>query len=364
MSYKEMKIRRIINASGRMSILGVSTLSPKVLEAMKEGGERYFVMSELHEEAGRVLASYFKTEAAYVVNSASAGIVLSVAGCIARDNLAWQRDVLRHPDLAREVVLMKGHNVDYGAPVETMVELGGGIVREAGYANGCSLEDIGASFTDETVAFLYIKSHHTVQKNMPSLGDIQRVCEKHGVPLIVDAAAEDDLTIYSGLADLVIYSGSKALEGPTSGVVAGKAPLIAAIKAHAAGIGRAMKIGKEAIFGLVQAVADYADKSFPKEEQLKVLDGLKPIGELAGVTVKIVQDEAGREIFRARVMIDESEAPFTALEVVDKLAEGEPAIFTRDYHANVGHIDLDARPLLPGDAEAIVQKFQEIWRQA
>jgi len=88
------------------------------------------------------------------------------------------------------------------------------------------------------------------------------------------------------------------------------------------------------------------------------LEKLEPIDDLAGVSVKIVQNEVGRETFRARVQIDETGASFTALEIIDMLAEGEPAIFTRDYHANVGHFDIAARPLLPGDTEA----YEEIAR--
>ncbi|MGO0807149.1 hypothetical protein ACTPEF_24595, partial [Clostridioides difficile] len=42
------------------------------------------------------------------------------------------------------------------------------------------------------------------------------------LPLIVDAAAEEDLNVYYELgADLVIYSGAKAIEGPSSGLVIG-----------------------------------------------------------------------------------------------------------------------------------------------
>ena len=53
--------------------------------------------------------------------------------------------------------------------------------------------------------------------------------KKHGkwrkannVPLIVDAAAEEDIQKYVKYSDLAIYSGSKAIEGPTSGIVGGK----------------------------------------------------------------------------------------------------------------------------------------------
>ena len=43
----------------------------------------------------------------------------------------------------------------------------------------------------------------------------------NNVPLIVDAAAEEDIQKYVKYSDLAIYSGSKAIEGPTSGIVGG-----------------------------------------------------------------------------------------------------------------------------------------------
>ena len=40
------------------------------------------------------------------------------------------------------------------------------------------------------------------------------MARKHNLPLIVDAAAEEDLMCYYQMgADLVIYSGAKAIEG-------------------------------------------------------------------------------------------------------------------------------------------------------
>src|SRR5699024_11626066 len=64
---------------------------------------------------------------------------------------------------------------------------------------------------------------------------------------------------YTNLADIVIISGAKALNGPTSGIIAGKKDLITAVRAHQFGIGRAMKVGKEAVLGLVRAVEEYPD---------------------------------------------------------------------------------------------------------
>ncbi|CCK15981.1 L-seryl-tRNA(Sec) selenium transferase-related protein [Cronobacter universalis NCTC 9529] len=76
--------------------------------------------------------------------------------------------------------------------------------------------------------------------------------------MIVDAAAEEDLqAYYRAGADLVIYSGAKAIEGPSSGLVIGKTQYVEWVKRQANGIGRAMKVGKEGILGLTSAIEHY-----------------------------------------------------------------------------------------------------------
>ena len=55
---------------------------------------------------------------------------------------------------------------------------------------------------------------------MLGVAEAAEVARRRKVPLIVDAAAEEDLRLYYQQgADLVIYSGAKAIEGPTSGLV-------------------------------------------------------------------------------------------------------------------------------------------------
>src|SRR5699024_4489659 len=151
-----------------------------------------------------------------------------------------------------EIIMLKGHNVQYGAPIGTMVALGGGRLTEVGYANEGKKEHIADAVSNETSAILYVKSHHAVQKNMISVEDAWEVAQAKNIPLIVDAAAEGDLQKYAQISDLVIYSGSKAIEGPTSGIVAGKAAYIDWVQTQLNYIGRGMKVGKESMFGLLQ----------------------------------------------------------------------------------------------------------------
>ena len=132
---------------------------------------------------------------------------------------------------------------------------------EAGYANECSPAQLAAAIHANTAAILYIKSHHCVQKSILSVAEAAEVAKAHGIPLIVDAAAEEDLRLYYNQgADLVIYSGAKAIEGPTSGLVLGRRQYVEWVKQQAGGIGRAMKVGKEGILGLTHAIERYLAK--------------------------------------------------------------------------------------------------------
>ena len=48
---------------------------------------------------------------------------------------------------------------------------------------------------------------------MISVEEAWEVARRNNVPLIVDAAAEEDIQKYVKYSDLAIYSGSKAIEG-------------------------------------------------------------------------------------------------------------------------------------------------------
>src|SRR5699024_12417008 len=98
-----------------------------------------------------------------------------------------------------------------------MIGVGGGKAVEAGYANMCTREHIEELITDNTAAILYIKSHHTVQKSMLTVEEAAQITHKHELPLIVDAAEEQDGHInFKGGEELVIYRGAKAFEGHSS----------------------------------------------------------------------------------------------------------------------------------------------------
>ncbi|WP_165002858.1 MULTISPECIES: DgaE family pyridoxal phosphate-dependent ammonia lyase [unclassified Enterococcus] len=359
-SYEKFDLKEVINASGRMTILGVSTVSEKVLEAQRFGGEHFFEMDELSRQVGAYLAKLLAVEDVQIVSSASAGIAQSIAAVIGKGDLKHLYHPYSEKIQKKEIILPKGHNVDYGTTVELMVQQGGGQVIEAGYANMCTPEHIEMALTENTAAILYIKSHHTVQKSMLSVAEAVQIAKKLGVPLIVDAAAEEDLLKYTKQgADLVIYSGAKAIEGPSAGMVIGKEPYVSWVRLQSKGIGRAMKIGKENILGFAQAVEDYLAKESESGQEMK--DRLQPfieqLNQISGLNASIVQDGAGREIYRASVRISGGK---TAHQVITELKEKDPAIYTREYQANNGIIEFDIRSVNQKEMKKIVARLNEI----
>ena len=362
--YEEIGLRRVINASGRVTILGVSAISDKVAAAAVAGGQSYVVIEELIDKAGEIISSYTGAQDSCVTSCASAAIALTVAGLISKGKKSI---VDRLPDssgLPNEIVLQKGHSIDYGAPMPTMIRLGGGVPVEAGTANEVVPEDIEEAITDKTVALLYVKSHHCVQKGMVDIATMMEIAERHNLPFMIDAAAEEDFRKYIGMgADLVFYSGAKALEATTSGFVTGKKEYISYVKKQYKGIGRAMKIGKEGIMGLLTALEQYENKDHEKEvaENIKKAAYLcEEINRITGLKAEQIQDEAGRAIYRARMTLDPSYQGLSMREIQSALQSGNPMVYCRAEFLNLGKLDFDPRPLGEGDKELIIERLKEI----
>lgn len=363
--YQEIGLKRVVNASGRVTVLGVSTYSDRVAKASVEGGQSYVVIEDLMTRAGELISKHTGAEMSCVASCASAAIALTVAGLVTKGRYT---DMMRLPDssgLANQVVLQKGHSVNYGAPIPTMIRLGGGVPVEVGQANEVHPEDIEEAINDQTIALLYVKSHHCVQKGMVDIETMRDIAHAHGLPFMMDCAAEEDFRKYIAMgADIVCYSGAKALEATTSGFVTGKREYVENVQKQYHGIGRAMKVGKEQIVGLLAALDQYDTRDHEAEVSANVakVDWLvEEVNKIAGLHAEKIQDEAGRAIFRCRVTFDPSCAPALSMEQVnEQLRGGDPVVWARTEFLNLGKIDFDPRPMGEGDKELIVKRLKEI----
>ena len=363
--YTEIGLKRVVNASGRVTVLGVSTFSDRVAEAAREGGQSYVVIEDLMTRAGELISKHTGAEASCPTSCASAAIALTTAALVSRGRYT---DMMRLPDstgLANQIVLQKGHSINFGAPIPTMIRLGGGVPVEVGQANEVHPEDIEESINEKTIALLYVKSHHSVQKGMVSIETMRDIAHAHGLPFVMDCAAEEDFRKYIALgADVVCYSGAKALEATTSGFVTGRRDIIQNVQKQYHGIGRAMKVGKEQIMGLLAALDQYDERDHEAEVAANVakVDWLvEHVNAIDGLCAEKIQDEAGRAIFRCRVTFDPACAPAFDMEHVNaQLRGGDPIIWARTEFLNLGKIDFDPRPMGEGDKELIVKRLSEI----
>ena len=360
--FEQLHIPRVINASGRMTALGVNTLSDDVLESMATGGRNYMEIDQMQRTVGRQIADLIGADDAMITTGAAAGVALMVAACIAGGELTRIQALPDPQGQPHEILIQSGHQVNFGAEVVQLIRMAGGMPHPVGAVNSVADAHLTGAMSPHVAAFLFVQSHHSVQKGTLSLARSIEICREFGVPVLVDAAAEEDLPHYvtSG-ADLVTFSGGKAIGGPTSGIVAGRADLVEACRAQNAGIGRPMKVGKEALAGLYTAVQAYMQRDHAAEQQRcsamvdALLAGFNPVAK----TQRLI-DEAGRGIERAGIVLE----PQQAQEFVTFLRQGSPPIYPRTHLLNMGIVAFDPRPLADGAVAIIVDRVHDYFAQA
>lgn len=358
--YQRLGLKRVINACGKMTILGVSAVSPEVMAATAEAAGAFVEIDALVERTGELVSAHTGAQDSYITSCASAGIAIAVAAVITRgepDRVAMMPD---STGMANEILILRGHNIDYGAPITSAIRLGGGRVVEVGQSNLAARWQLEKAVSERTAALLFVKSHHSVQKGMLTLEDFVAVAKQFQLPLIVDAAAEEDLHQYIARgADMVIYSGAKAFNAPTSGFITGGREWIRCCKAQHHGIARAMKIGKENMVGLVKALELYGE-GIANMTPEKLASTVEAISALRGFSAEIEQDEAGREIWRVQVRVHPDILGIDARQVEAMLRTGDIAIYTRRYFLHQGVFSIDPRTLDHHDLTTIVERLAQI----
>lgn len=351
--FARLSVPTVINAAGKMTALGGSAQSTTIAAAQAEAAGAHVDLDRLRRAAGARVAALCGAEAGCVTTGAAAGICISVAAVLTgtdRKRIAAIPDLIDGP---REVLMQSGHDVNFGATVEQMVRLGGGRPVIAGTREAVMREDLEGAIGPGTACLLYVQSHHCVQERRVPLSVMIELAHGSGLPLIVDAAAEEDLQAYVAAgADLVTYSGGKAIGGPTSGFIVGRADLIEACELQGYGIARPMKVGKEQIMGLMAALDAY-----PLPDGWRsVLDNLfAALAALPGLRVSRVPDRAGRSI--ERVGVAPGDRPFDPAALARFLAAGEPSIRTRNHQLGEGVVLFDPRELREAHVPVIAARI-------
>jgi D-glucosaminate-6-phosphate ammonia-lyase len=351
-----LDVRRVINAAGKLTALGGSAQRQAVADAQARAARAHVDLGELRRAAGHRVAEITGAEAASITTGAAAGIAIGVAACITGTDIQRIRRIPDTAGLSNHVVLQAGHDVDFGAPVVQMIRVGGGVPVLVGTRDAVTETELDAALraTPAPAALLYVQSHHCIQERRVPLEVCVQRAHAAGVDVIVDAAAEEDLSSYVARgADLVTYSGGKAIGGPTCGFIAGRAPLIEACEQQQRGIARAMKVGKEQIAGLIAALDAYDSANAKRHDAAVVAALLAGLRGVPNLDVFVRADEAGRPI--ERVAVRHHGGVDAMKRLVKFLEHAEPSIRTRNHQLKNGFIQLDPREIELGDAAVVTR---------
>ena len=351
-------------------------MPPEVVAAMADASKHFVDIIELQKRVGEEIAKLTHNEAAYVSCGAAAALTLSTAACITgldptkREKLPLSlppgRCGFQPHTMKSEVIVHRHGRVGYDFAVRQV----GVTFVEIGDENGTKTDELENAITEKTAAIFYFANPSREHLWVPYEAAIA-IAKKHGVPLIVDAAAQlpppENLWRFTQMgADLALFSGGKGLCGPqSSGLIVGNGSLIEAIAFNGPPhpfIGRGMKVGKEELIGLLAAVEwyvgqDHAELQQSYENQVAYYDEV--FADIQGVTVhRSFPSEAGQPMPRTEIRFDEEQLGITRNEILQQLAEGEPSIDIAGAGAN--GVLINGQTLMPGEVEIIAQRLKEI----
>jgi D-glucosaminate-6-phosphate ammonia-lyase len=371
--YEQLGLQAIINASGAVTRLGGAPMPEPVLAAFQEAAAETVPLDLLQGAASRIIAELTEAEAGLVTAGAAAGLTLGAAAILARQDLGRMERLPFTDGFPNELVVAREHRNGY----DHAVSAAGARLVEVGFhesVSGAGMRRVetweyAAAFGPRTAGVLYVMT----AGSRPPLEEVVRRAHAHHLPVLVDAAAElppraNLKAIVVTGADLVVFSGGKAIRGPqATGILCGRRDLVGSaalqmldIDEHAElweppaelidrerldgiprqGIGRGFKVSNEQFVALLVAL-----RMFVRGDYDELLAGytnrLALIAKtLASAAARCTLLEAPPECLPLlEIAVDEKSLGRTAVEVCGRLRAGSPPCY-------VGHWSLDEGKLI------------------
>lgn len=361
--YRRLGLRPVINARGSHTRLGGSLMPPEVVEAMREASGSYIVLEELQAKASEVIAKATGAEAGMVTGGAAAGLIQGTAACIAGTNPANIELLPITTGMKSQAVMHRAHRNGY----DHSVRAAGATIVEAGYGHGTIPYQLEEAITDQTALVLYVMAPWAAKGALP----LRQTCEiahRHGVPVMVDAAAmlppAENLTrVIADGADLVVYSGGKGINGPqSSGILAGRADLIRAAQLNGSpnhSVGRPAKAAKEDIVGLIVALERFVKLDHDAElaRCKKMAEYMVArLGDFPGIEAVYRHDGYEHPMPRVELIIDRDETGIDANELLVALENGEPRVFVIAWNgptASPNNLTINTHTMKAGEEEIV-----------
>ena len=386
--YATLGVKTLINAKGPATRLSGGIMRAEVASAMAEASQACVDIAELQAAASRVIAEVTGAEAGYVASGASACLLIGAAACMT--GLDPGR-MARLPDplgMKNECVMVRSQRNFYDHAIRAagmkIIEVGlpdryaGAGVRDA------EAWEIDDAINERTAAVFYVAD----SQSRPPLKEVTAVAHAQGVPVIVDAAAQlppqaNLRRFISEGADLVAFSGGKALGGPqASGILAGRRDLVMAAAlqhldldvfwdmwepppslidkgrlkgAPQHGIGRSCKAGKEEIVGLLTALRLFIAEGDAARHARWLTDCEIIATALKGHQVMVTGREDTAQV--PSVEITPDPARITAAALCLALQHGDPSIAVDPAGRDRGVVTVNPMCLKPGEAEIVGRRI-------
>lgn len=363
-------VRPVINAAGTLTRLGGVLMDPEVVAAMAEAARHFIDMEDAQARVGARTATLLGVPAAHVCAGASAGIVVATAACLTGDDPARIAALPAVTGPRREVIVHRSHRNDY----DRAVRVAGAELVEIGNAGHTSLRELDSVIGPATAAILLFEAF--AGPASLSLSEVVAVARRHGVPVIVDAAAElpplrNLAHFLEAGADLAIFSGGKDIGGPqTTGLLVGRPDLVRAAAMNAsphASVGRSMKVGKEELAGFLRAIEIYVARDHGQRlveweaqvaHMVAALEGIPSIRVFRKCPV-----EGGirpAHIPRAYVAFEGGSPAILRSRAVDRLWRHDPPIAVGEWE---GGLALNPQTLGAGEERVVGRALAAILRE-
>lgn len=361
--YTRIGVRPFINMTATYTINGGAPMLPEVKQAMEDASQWAVNLDELMEKAGARVAELLQAESAIISCGCAAALAQATAACVAGGDPEKMKRLPDTTGMRNEVLIARQSRNDYDhayrIPGAKLVEYD-------------TREQFFAALGHRTALVVVLGTGEAAGKMR--LEEIAEAAHKLNVPVIVDAAAELPLRpnpFLSRGADLVAYSGGKIMRGPQSaGMLLGRKDLVRAAWWNAAphhALGRAMKVSKEEIVGMVTAVEMFVGKRNLESEYETWRTWYKAISEeitkIPGVTTKMVPPKGASPFPVMDVSWDPKLVPIMGEAVHEKLLNGEPRIMSHAGGEATNFV-IRAVAMRPEHPPIVGKRLSQIFREA
>jgi D-glucosaminate-6-phosphate ammonia-lyase len=394
--YESLGVQPIVNAYGPVTRFGGGVMAPEVAEAMRAATQHSVDIPQLQARASQIIAEITGAEAGCITSGAAAAVLIGTAACVTGMDPGKMNRLPDTRDMKNQVIVMRSQRNSYDHALRavgvSLVEVGLSDRLTGTGSRDAEPWEIKEAATDRTAAVFYLAKPHS----QPKLSQVTAIAHEAGLPVIVDAAAE--LPPFENLrrfiaegADLVAFSGGKAINGPQgSGILCGRRDLIGAallqqidldyapdeweppsglidrrnlpgLPRH--GIARSCKVGKEQIVGALTALQLFAKEGGRgRNDRLRAAaEGLvAAIGEVPWLSVEIVADPNQTGMPVVQISLDQKGAKMTGAELLQRLRKGSPRIEVNPWRAEDGVLIMSPACLRAGDPATIGRRLGEI----